>query len=208
MTKLLLGGVLLICLVQGVSAASLLVAASDSSELTKSQADYICDSIQDENEISAAINALPQGGEVILSEGTFNCEHPITLNKGITLRGQGDTKTFLKLTYRGEILVDNEYVTLEQFHISNYNRDKIMGGYFGVITIRASHCSVSNVTGTCDATVHAVFFVFSSDLPEYTTGYNKNIEDIEFTNCKAIDCGGHGFYNNALGNNYKQICNI
>lgn len=184
-----------------------IVAAHDSSTESKAQADYVCDGIQDEEEINAAIDALSQGGEVILSKGTFKCDAAIYPKTGIILRGQGDTKTFLELTNDGSIRVYDEYVTLEQFYVSNYNRNFNLADY-GVITIRAGHCRVRNVTGTSDASMQAVFLVFSSDLPEYTTGYDKIIEDIEFTNCKAIDCGGHGFMNNVYGENYTVIRNI
>ena len=184
-----------------------IVAAHDSTAASKAQADYICDGIQDDEEINAAMNALSQEGKVILTEGTFRCDGAMYPGTGITLCGQGDTKTFLELTNYGSIRVDDEYVTLEQFHVSNCNRN-INWAHYGVITIRAGHCRVRNVTGTSDASMQAVFFVFSSDLPDYTTGYDKIIEDIEFTNCSAIDCGGHGFMNNVYGENYTLIRNI
>ena len=182
---------------------SFTVAAYDSSAASKSRADYICVGIQDQNEINAALNALPRGGEVILSEGTFNCDAAILPAEWIILRGQGDTKTFLKFTKDGQILVDNEYVTLENFHMSGSDH---MSGltWLGLITIRASHCAVHDVTGTSDKTIEAVFKVLASDW----TGYNKNIEDLEFTNCKAIDSAGFGFQHDAWGEKYKLIRNV
>jgi len=104
--KSILGVLLLVCLVQAASAASLYVAASDSSSLSQSQADLICDGINDNLEIQKAIDALPaEGGEVVLSEGTFKCTGVIRPKSHSTLKGQGDTKTFLEFTNDGRIQV-------------------------------------------------------------------------------------------------------
>jgi hypothetical protein len=52
--------------------ATIVVAASDSSEKSKAQADYVCDGTNDEVEIQAAITALPVvGGKVYLCEGNY-----------------------------------------------------------------------------------------------------------------------------------------
>jgi hypothetical protein len=51
--------------------ATLVVAASDSQQRDK--ADYICDGVDDQEQIQDAINTLPaSGGEIFLLEGTFN----------------------------------------------------------------------------------------------------------------------------------------
>jgi hypothetical protein len=60
------------------SADGLLVAASDASPATQARADFLCDGINDQEEIIAAFNALPPpGGTIILSEGTFNIDSEI-----------------------------------------------------------------------------------------------------------------------------------
>src|SRR5690554_2584980 len=69
--------------------ATLTVAASDSTELSKTQADYVCDGVDDQAEIQAALAALPEGGKVILTDGTFNCAGVIAPPAGTTLSGQG-----------------------------------------------------------------------------------------------------------------------
>jgi len=52
---------------------TLVVAASDASDASKGRADYVCDGVNDEVQINAAINALPaDGGRVFLTEGDFN----------------------------------------------------------------------------------------------------------------------------------------
>ena len=76
-------------------AATFVVAASDS--LHKERADYICDGVNDQVEIQAAIDALPSGGgKIVLTEGTFNITDSIDLSgKGNILFGGMGTCTFI-----------------------------------------------------------------------------------------------------------------
>jgi len=74
--------------------ATLIVAASDSKD--KEHADYVCDGTADEVEINQAISDLPAtGGSVILMDGTFNIDATITLDKTISLIGQGKSTIIL-----------------------------------------------------------------------------------------------------------------
>lgn len=72
-------------------AATLTVAASDSSSASKAQADYVCDGTGDQVEIMAAISALPAtGGTVLLLEGNYSVSAPIMITKDfLCLEGQG-----------------------------------------------------------------------------------------------------------------------
>jgi len=76
--------------------ATVIVASSTS--LNKNQADYICDGVDDQVEINAAINSLPaNGGRVLLLEGQFNCASSLNINASqVVLEGQG-RNTILKL---------------------------------------------------------------------------------------------------------------
>jgi len=77
-------------------AVTLVVAASDSKDTTN--ADYVCDGVNDQIEIQAAIDALPaQGGMVLLLEGTYNISATINImSNNVTLAGVGwATKLFL-----------------------------------------------------------------------------------------------------------------
>lgn len=74
---------------------TVVVAAANSSLKTKRDADYICDGVDDQVEIQAAIDALPaDGGKVVLNEGTFNITTAINMassTKRIHLCGQGQS---------------------------------------------------------------------------------------------------------------------
>ena len=68
---------------------TLIVAASNSLDTTR--ADYVCDGVDDQDEINAAITALPvQGGRVSLLEGTYQITDSIVFDKdNVTLQGVG-----------------------------------------------------------------------------------------------------------------------
>ena len=72
--------------------ATLFVAASNSLDRCRAQADYICDGVADEVQINAALAAVAVlgGGRVVLSEGTFTLADPIALpGNEVVLEGQG-----------------------------------------------------------------------------------------------------------------------
>jgi len=73
----------------GTIAATLTVAASDSSEANKSNADYICSGSNDQVTINSAIAKLTAGGKVLLLEGTYSIAGAINLLDSVTLAGQG-----------------------------------------------------------------------------------------------------------------------
>lgn len=81
----------------GSTRGTVVVAASDASDYWKSVADYICDGINDEAEINAA---LATGETVELSEGTFTIVSPISMPKGSALVGQRE-KTVIQGTVNG-----------------------------------------------------------------------------------------------------------
>ena len=180
----------------------LTVAASDSIGLSKDQADYVCDGVDDQVEIQAALAALPDGGTVVLTDGTFNCADVIAPPSGTTLSGQGPDATNLVFTRDGRINVDREYVTLDGFHVkgSGYSSNV---KWLGVLTIRASHAKIHNITGTADTSIQAVYLLLHDP-----TVYAPTLEGIEFVNCKAVDTGTYGFIHNAWGTTNKVIKNV
>ena len=69
---------------------SIFVASSTATASEKLIANYICDGVNDDVEINAALNSLPaNGGRVILSEGTFVLGNSITMKSFQRLEGQG-----------------------------------------------------------------------------------------------------------------------
>jgi len=81
------------------------VAASDASAKSIAQADYICDGLNDQVQIQAAIDALPStiyldasGGSISLSEGAFHLSAGLTISqKSVCIKGQGWQTTQLRM---------------------------------------------------------------------------------------------------------------
>lgn len=116
---------LLIYQPRSVCAATLLVATKDSAERSKNSADFIGDGVGDQEEINAAIQALPAtGGTVMLAEGTYD------------IRKVGDSL--------GGVIINRSHVTLKGQHTAtklilapdqNTNVIRIIGGGVGHVTI-------------------------------------------------------------------------
>ncbi|MBU1067292.1 hypothetical protein KKE60_05865 [Patescibacteria group bacterium] len=94
-------------------AATIVVAASNSSLQSKAQADRLCSGVADDVEIQAAIDALPAGGGKIgLTEGTFNLSHCVYIrNDDISLEGYGEA-TYLHNPTAGAIYATADNATV------------------------------------------------------------------------------------------------
>ena len=70
--------------------ATIKVAAHNATEKSRAAADYVCDGVEDEVEIHAAIASLAGvGGSIELSEGTFNILDYLAFEADVMVRGQG-----------------------------------------------------------------------------------------------------------------------
>lgn len=77
--------------------ATVVVAASNASAMSKAQADRVCSGVADEVEINAAIAALPaSGGSIYLTEGTFKVSDTILMDKEVALLGAGIDITYIE----------------------------------------------------------------------------------------------------------------
>ncbi|MDD3932238.1 MAG: hypothetical protein PHP55_00105 [Methanoculleus sp.] len=164
------------------------VAASDSSAAARASADYLCDGVNDQQEIQAALDALPAaGGEVVLTEGKFLCTKSVAMPPKTALIGQDARETTIELN-NSIIHLRHENTSLQNLSVSGYRYDW-KHRWDAPVFITASNVSIRDVTGTADNTVHAVFFVVSLDA----TDDGKVIENIEFSGCRAQDPGTFGF---------------
>lgn len=78
--------------------ATFVIAASDANARIRAKADYFCGGVADEDQINAAINALPaNGGKIVLSEGTFNIADTIIVPQGVIVEGMGEQATSIEL---------------------------------------------------------------------------------------------------------------
>lgn len=93
---------------------------------TASDCDYLCDGVDDQEEINAAIQALPYtGGEIVILDGTYNVTDSVMLDSknSIYLHGNGPST---KLQYTGHILGRERLISIS----SSYNtvRDLTLDG--------------------------------------------------------------------------------
>ena len=85
---------------KGAFGATIVVAASDS--LKNRSANYVCDGVDDQVEIQAAIDALPAGGgKVVLLDGAYLISAAIALNSDNLDFGGVGTSTILKIADSG-----------------------------------------------------------------------------------------------------------
>ncbi len=78
----------------GARPATLVIAASDSSEAGRAGADLVCTGVDDQDTINAAITAvaeLPVDGTILLLEGTYSTSGAILMRNGTALRGMGES---------------------------------------------------------------------------------------------------------------------
>ena len=68
---------------------------------TAADCDYLCDGVDDNTEIQAALTALTGGGEVVLLDGTYHLGGPITVQTNVSLRGNGRATVLKRATSGG-----------------------------------------------------------------------------------------------------------
>lgn len=209
-----------------VRTATFVVAAVDASPAAKHQSDYICDGVNDEVEINAAIAALPaSGGKVMLSEGLFTIAATITLSDRVTLQGQGrSTKIFLANGSDTD-MIDIDAVASEHYAV----RDLLLDG--NKANQASGHgISLSQNDAGADPWTHSnawplidnVFIAYCKDdgLRVYGTsqynppayhlkvvitykcdgnGFNIGSADMTLTDCITLNCGLGGYVVGVLG---------
>ena len=165
---------------------AILVAAANSADPGARGAAHRCDGTDDQVEIQRALDeAGVNGGTVVLLDGTFRCTDKLNPRTGTTLMGLGPGQTTLDVQgYYKPIELLQDSVVLQGFKITGR----------GFVLVRASHVLVENVEITTmqkgKVEANGAFFVFAKD---------SVIQDVEFRNCTAIDCGIHGFNVNGDG---------
>lgn len=183
---------------------TILVAAFDSSEDVKSQADYICDGLSDQAEINMAISELPpEGGTVLLSEGTFHCDSSIVPLQYTHLKGSGEDKTIIHLDIPPVQYPD--HVGIQVFEGNTVLEDFSFTGS-GCIVIQSSNNAVRRVKA---------FNLTNDDWAAFLIwAFRSVVENIEYTDCKAVNVNRWGFSNNGYGGNpdpgldYSAIKNV
>lgn len=102
----------------GKQYATFVVAANDSTDAGKANADYVCDGVDDHLTIQEALDAcvaLPlSAGSVCLLEGSYTVKNTIEVS-GVHLYGQGHRQTYVVHVAGG---IGTEIIRLREGHIS------------------------------------------------------------------------------------------
>jgi len=181
---------------QDIRISTFVVAANDS--LHKNMADYVCDGVDDQVEIQAAIDAVSAlpGGSVYLTEGKFNISDTISIAaNGISLIGANNYTSTLFLvnnTDKDMIDVGGRNVELRSFKLLGNKGNQAAGrGIF-------LHYGASQ-----DAEVNCV---------ELYQIWGNGIECAgsfcRFNNLWVDACGGIGIYLVSRQNNQVIACHI
>lgn len=122
------------------------VVGSSAAGYTASDVDYLCDGVNDQVEINAAIASMANGGKVVLLEGSYTIGAKIEVKNKITLEGQGASSTSILATnnlVNDSMLVLQENCKITGLFISGFinsanNRDGIL--------VYGKSCTIENNT--------------------------------------------------------------
>jgi parallel beta-helix repeat protein len=144
--------------------ATITIAASNSLQKSKDQADYVCDGTNDEVEIQAAIDALPDsGGRILLLEGNYLINrqsgklHALRINKSnIQLMGVGQSSILYLVNGQATadsacrvIEIDSTLsdITIEDLQINGNSTNQTDNtGSAGILGLGTTADSIFNIT--------------------------------------------------------------
>lgn len=145
--------------------------------------DYLCDGVNDQEEINAAIQALPEnGGEILILDGTYSLNGSIVMKKpSTTLNGCGSA-TILQADYESaiapmlELTADN---CLVRSMCLNAKFDRWKDSR--TIVCRGKYCTIDHVDG-----LNSLYFLVADADSDYCRISNCNMLD-HTANAVTID---------------------
>ena len=205
---------------------------------TEKDCDYLCDGVDDQVEINAAIQALPStGGEIKVLDGTYNITAPINIDKErVTFGGCGQSTIFKRMwksssDREGVIQFSTSYCTFKDFEIDG-NKSVYAGGSGLCLTeinktdILVEHVYSSNnkkygiflnypqnsivTNNTCRGNSNGIYTSNSKYCTITSNNCNDNILGIDTSNSRYCTITGNTCHNNIRGidNTYTRYCTI
>lgn len=148
-----------------VRSATFVVAASNTSQTNKAQADFVCDGTADDVQIQAAIDALPtNGGSIVFTDGDFYCDDRIypDQTQAQVFQGQGSA-------------------TILHWDNGDVSDNFFFGRYASAETL--SNITFRDFKVIDDGTPAESFGIVTGQTGASTTCTNIYVENIEFEEC-------------------------
>ena len=180
---------------------------------TEKDCDYLCDGVNDQEEIIQALNALPEtGGEVVILDGTYNITASINIPKdNVSLRGNGNA-TILKRMYnstdtdngstaRGLITLNGKSGCKIQNMQIDGNKATYTASYNSGISLSSSSSENTITNNTCNNSNYGIYLYNSSrnTITDNTYTSNSGSGIYLHNSCNDVITG------NACNNNYYGI---
>ena len=168
---------------------------------------YLCDGIDDQAEINAAIQALPaNGGEIVILDGTYNITAKINVNKdNVSIKGNGNA-TILKRMWDGSsaegviTLTSVEGCKVQNLQIDGNKANYSSARNYGIYLYSSS--SDNTITGnTCNNSYSGIYLSSSSDNTITGNTCNNNNDSGIYLSSSSSDntITGNTCNNNSYG---------
>ena len=169
-----------------VQAATVIIAASNSSSTWKSQATVICTGTNDQTTINTYLTG---GNTVELAPGTFNCSGLVVLATGNTLYGQGNTTILNMQNNNGGIYMGG----VSNIEVGSLEIAGNQFASYGLVVGLDGHSSVNNFY------FHDITDIALGGDDFVVYANNGTISNISFIRCDANNPDGYGYLVNGAG---------
>lgn len=135
-----------------------MVVGTSTAGWTAEECNYLCDGTNDQVELQAAVDALPDaGGEVIILDGTYNLSATVQLNKAnVTLRGNGPATKLVCSGDRG-IHISAQYCAVQELRFQCTGNAVYVGAAYSLIRGNVFDGSDAGTNEAVGATVSGAY---------------------------------------------------
>ena len=176
--------------------ATFIIAASDS--LHPERADYVCDGVDDDVQIQAAIDALPDiGGKICFTEGKFFINDTISVDIPVIWQGSGMGEDWVGAPsgYTGSLLaatasLDVSMIKILTGHFFGAFYDLGFSGLLQPQLVNPTDNAAIDLANNGDSIFsHVGFFDLPYRSPLHIKNHGTWVTACDFENCRACSCG-------------------
>ena len=149
---------------------------------TQNDVDYLCDGVDDQEEINQAVQAIPDsGGEIVILDGTYNITAPIFVNKSnVSIKGNGNATVLKRMwtsdSVEGVITLNSvSNCKIENLQIDGNRSTYISANNRGIYLSSSSN---NTITGnTCNNNRYGIYLDYNSNNNTVTDNTCNNNSD-------------------------------